>query len=139
MLLLTCAVGLVAVKDHASGVNQAVPAAGFAVEDGTDDLTGSIGTVGRSGREAPVLNLEQLSWIFLGVINLPDVPEVVLASRTDALPDSVALQDMPAMVTRKVPQVRDYKFVKLEDRILLVRPGSRAVVAQIPRYKLIGP
>jgi hypothetical protein len=43
------------------------------------------------------------------------------------------------MVTRKVPQAKDYKFVKLEDRILLVHPDSRTIVAQIPRYKLAGP
>ena len=28
---------------------------------------------------------------------------------------------IPAIVVRKVPQLRDYKFVKLDDRILVVR------------------
>jgi hypothetical protein len=139
VLVLTCGVGLVVVKDRASGVDdgKAILTPDFAVGDAADDLTGSIGTIGLGGRETLALDLEQLGWIFLGVINLPDVPEVELASRTAVLPDAIALQDLPAMVTRKVPQVRNYKFVKLEDRILLVRPESRAVVAQIPRYKLI--
>jgi hypothetical protein len=137
LLVLGYGVGLVAVKDRATTEVNEVP--GFVVEDPADDVTGSIGTVGIGARETLALDLEQLSWIFLGVINLPDVPEVELAHRTDALPASVALQSLPAMVTRKVPQVKDYKFVKLEDRILLVRPDSRTVVAQSPRYKLAGP
>ncbi len=41
------------------------------------------------------------------------------------------------MVTRKIPRLRDYKFVKLDDRILLVGADSRTVAAVIPRYKLI--
>jgi hypothetical protein len=129
------------VKDRATTGEEAEPrlVPGFVVEDAADDITGSIGTVGMGERNALALDLEQLSWIFLGVINLPDVPEVELAHRTAELPHSIALQTLPAMVTRKVPQVKDYKFVKLEDRILLVQPDSRAVVAQIPRYKLVGP
>ncbi len=60
-----------------------------------------------------------------------------LAMVTTALPDSIALRDLPAMVTDRIPQVKDYKFVKLDDRILLVNPESRLVVAEIPRFKLI--
>ena len=140
MLVLAFGVGLVAVKDHSTtgASNGPVIVPGFVVEEPADDVTGSIGTVGIGERDALALDLEQLSWIFLGVINLPDVPEVELARHAAALPGSIALQDLPAMVTRKVPQVKDYKFVKLEDRILLVQPDSRAVVAQIPRYKLAG-
>lgn len=141
MLVLAYGVGLVAVKDRATSGDASGPVLvpGFVVVDPADDVTGSIGTVGIGERDALALDPEQLSWIFLGVINLPDVPEVELAHhRTAALPGSIALQDLPAMVTRKVPQVKDYKFVKLEDRILLVQPESRAVVAQIPRYKLVG-
>jgi hypothetical protein len=41
------------------------------------------------------------------------------------------------MVTRKIPTVRHYKFVKLDDRILVVRPADRVVVSEIPRYRLL--
>jgi hypothetical protein len=41
------------------------------------------------------------------------------------------------MVTRKIPLVRHHKFVKLDDRILVVRPADRVVVAEIPRYRLL--
>jgi len=33
--------------------------------------------------------------------------------------------------------VEGYKFVKLDDRILLVNPKDRRVVAWMPRYKLV--
>jgi hypothetical protein len=104
-----------------------------------DDTTGSIGTVGLGQREILPLSDEQRGWIFLGVINLPDVRDADMAAPAAAsvLSDSVALQDLPAMVTRKIPLVGNYKFVKLEDRILLVNPDSREVVAEIPRYKLV--
>ena len=45
-------------------------------------------------------------------------------------------QPLPEIVTRRIPLVGNYKFVKFDDRILLVDPDNREVVAQIPRYKL---
>jgi hypothetical protein len=33
--------------------------------------------------------------------------------------------------------VKHHKFVKFDDRILVVDPASRQVVAMIPRYKLL--
>ena len=53
------------------------------------------------------------------------------------LPDSVELQDLPAMVTRKIPLVRHHKFVKLDERIWVVSAASRVVVVEIPRYRLM--
>jgi hypothetical protein len=44
---------------------------------------------------------------------------------------------VPASVTHDVPVVQGYKFVKLDDRILLVSPLDRTVVAEIPPYRLI--
>jgi hypothetical protein len=72
-------------------------------------------------------------------MNLPDVPEVELDPPDPTLPlaTTVELQDLPAMVTRKVPLLDAHKFVKLGDRILVVDPQSRTVVAQIPRYRLV--
>jgi len=101
-----------------------------------DDVTG---TIGRAATEALPLSNEQLGRIFLGVVNLPDVPEESLAevATPKHLPNSVALQDLPAMVIRQVPMVKDHKFVRLDDRILLVSPSTRAVVAEIPLYRLV--
>ena len=44
---------------------------------------------------------------------------------------------VPAEVSQEVPLVQDHKFVKFDDRILIVHPSSRLVVAMIPRYKLM--
>jgi len=123
-----------ATTDHTVGI--ATPPAGATADD---DTTGSIGTVGVGHREILPLSDEQRGWIFLGVINLPDVPEAAVSPPevTAALPGSVELQELPAIVTRKIPLVGNYKFVKLADRILLVDPANRAVVAEIPRFKLL--
>ena len=53
------------------------------------------------------------------------------------LPQAVELHEIPAMVIRRIPEVAGYKFVKLEDRILLVSAETRQVETMIPRYKLV--
>lgn len=123
-----------ATTDHTVGI--AMPPAGATADD---DPTGSLGTVGVGHGKILPLTDEQRGWIFLGVINLPDVPEAAISApeATAALPGSVELQDLPAIVTQKIPLVGNYKFVKLEDRILLVDPANREVVAEIPRFKLV--
>jgi hypothetical protein len=136
-LVLLAGTGLAAAQDSAAtgqGVENVAPYDAIA----EDDTTGSIGTVGLGHPEILPLSDEQRGWIFLGVINLPDVPDVdVTAPLATALSDAVMLQELPAMVTRRIPLVGNYKFVKLEDRILLVNPDSREVVAEIARYKLV--
>jgi hypothetical protein len=104
-----------------------------------NDTTGSLGTVGIGDHEILPLSDEQRGWIFMGVINIPDVPDAPITAQeaVNDLPPSVDLQELPPIVTRRIPLVGAYKFVKLDDRILLVDPADRAVVAQIPRYKLI--
>ena len=101
-----------------------------------EETTGSIWLV-----DSPRLALdeEQRGFVFLGVVNLPDVTETAIKAPqlTGSVPKTVELHDIPAMVIRKIPQLRDYKFVKLDDRILLVAVGSREVAVAIPRYKLV--
>jgi hypothetical protein len=96
-----------------------------------DDVTGSIGS-----QSMPALPLtdEEKGRIFDAVMLLRDVPVADVAP-SDRLPGSVALQDLPASVGVELPLVRGYKFVKLDDRILLVSPLDRSVVAEMPRYK----
>jgi hypothetical protein len=55
----------------------------------------------------------------------------------EALADEVPMQDLPLSVVRKLPQVEGLKFAKFDDRIVVVNPASRLVVAMIPRYKLM--
>jgi hypothetical protein len=139
VLVLVAGTGFAVAQDSATtGQADDTAATPFGIM-ADDDTTGSIGTVGLGQREILPLSDEQRGWIFLGVINLPDVPDADETTLVDAsgLSDAVTLQDLPAMVTRKIPLVGNYKFVKLEDRILLVNPDSREVVAEIPRYKLV--
>jgi hypothetical protein len=90
-------------------------------------------------RGALRLSDEQRFRIYDGVMRIPDTPivDVPPPELADALPGGVAMHDLPAGVIRAVPLVNDHKFVKFDDRILVVDPASRLVVAMIPRYKLL--
>jgi hypothetical protein len=138
MLTLLAGATLATAQESATSASPSDAASPQASTPADEDPTASIGTVGIGTREALPLSDEQRSWIFLGVINLPDVPEVTApAPEVKAeLPESVELQPLPEIVTRRIPLVGNYKFVKFDDRILLVDPDNREVVAQLPRYKL---
>jgi hypothetical protein len=100
------------------------------------EITGSINLASVPRLE---LSEEQRGFIFLGVINLPDVPELAIKAPEAGvpLPQTVELQEIPAMVVRRIPEISGYKFVKLDDRILLVSAQTRQVDSMIPRYKLV--
>jgi hypothetical protein len=49
----------------------------------------------------------------------------------DILPSTVVLRDLPKDVIAEVPEVRDLKYAKLADKIVLVRAPNRIVVAEI--------
>lgn len=85
------------------------------------------------------LSEEQRGHIFDGIMQVRDAPvaDVAVPQPARTLPNSVELQDLPANVTHDVPVVQGYKFVKLDDRVLLVSPLDRTVVAEMPRYRLI--
>jgi hypothetical protein len=105
----------------------------------TADVTGSLGPASsRSERQLP-LTEEERAQVFDGVMRINNAPVVDMAppEPAQALPKSVALQDLPPGVARLIPLVEGYKFVKLDDRILLVNPNNRRVVAWMPRYKLV--
>jgi hypothetical protein len=82
---------------------------------------------------------EQRSRIFDGVMRISGAPvaEVAAPEVADCLPADVPTQDMPNDIISEVPLVRGHKFVKFDDRILVVSSASRLVVAMIPRYKLL--
>ena len=103
-----------------------------------DETTGSVASPG--GRRAELaLSDEQRGRIYESVMHISDAPvaRAPAPALADALPSGVAMQDLPASVTREIPLVRGHKFVKFDDRIVVVDPASRLVVAMIPRYKLL--
>jgi hypothetical protein len=104
-----------------------------------DETTGSLGPSG-ARRTAPALSDEDRFHIYEGVMRVLDAPVVGGASPpelAEALADEVPMQDLPLSVVRKLPQVEGLKFAKFDDRIVVVNPASRLVVAMIPRYKLM--
>jgi hypothetical protein len=105
-----------------------------AIDQDRSDATGSIG----GSRTLPLTD-EQRGHIFDGIMKLRDAPvaDVPAPETVTAMPSSVALQELPASVTQEIPLVQGYKFVKLDDRILLVSPLDRAVVAEMPRYHTV--
>jgi len=143
LLTLFCTVALTAAHQIGSGPDRLASLAGriMGTSVGTSEATGSIDPAVQTGWIE--LSDEQRGFLFLGVMNLTDVPDVELPETAAllglpaVLPDSVELQELPAMVTRKIPLVRHHKFVKLDDRILVVRPADRVVVSEIPRYRLL--
>ena len=105
-----------------------------------DETTGSVSSPGakRAGAEL-ALSDEQRGRIYEGVMRIADAPvaQAPAPALADALPGEVPMQDLPASVTREIPLVQGHKFVKFDDRIVVVNPASRLVVAMIPRYKLL--
>jgi hypothetical protein len=93
----------------------------------------------RAKRATLPLSDEQRGHIFDVVMRIPGTPvaDAPAPELADALRSEVPLQDLPAGVTRDIPLVQGHKFVKFDDRILVVHPGSRLVVVMIPRYKLL--
>ena len=130
--LIAC-VGIAAAQKGHRGVGDSDASA-------MDETTGSVGSPGakRAGAEL-ALSDEQRGRIFDSVMRIPDAPvaEAPAPALADALPSEVPMQDLPASVTREIPLVQGHKFVKFDDRIVVVDPASRVVVAMIPRYKLL--
>jgi len=130
--LIAC-VGIAAAQKGHRGVGDSDASA-------MDETTGSVSSPGakRAGAEL-ALSDEQRGRIYDSVMRIPDAPvaEAPAPALADALPSEVPMQDLPASVTREIPLVQGHKFVKFDDRIVVVNPASRLVVAMIPRYKLL--
>jgi hypothetical protein len=139
LLTLFCTAALTTAHEIGSGPDRLASITARML--GTREAAGSIDPAVQNGWIE--LSDEQRGFLFLGVMNLTDVPDVELPDSQSlfgsptVLPDFIELQDLPAMVTRKIPAVKHQKFVKLDDRILVVRPADRVVVAEIPRYRLL--
>jgi hypothetical protein len=109
---------------------------------GTQDASAMDETTGSTSNRAPdqlALSDEQRGRIYESVMRIPDAPVADAPAPTlaDALPAGVPMQDLPAGLAREIPLVHGHKFVKFDDRIVVVNPASRLVVAMIPRYKLL--
>jgi hypothetical protein len=57
--------------------------------------------------------------------------ENISAKPAQQVPATLALQELPAEMAASMPSVRDYKFLRLNDRILVVNPRESIVVGEI--------
>jgi hypothetical protein len=99
----------------------------------------TIGRIGDSQRATAELALseEERGRLYDGIMRIADawVADVPAPEVVGALPSGVPLHDLPTGMAQEIPQVEGHKFVTFEDRIVVVNPRSRVVVAMIPRYK----
>jgi hypothetical protein len=141
LIALGGCLGLVAAQQRSAAVDETVGlgTTHAAIVDDYDIETEVTGSINLAAAPRLSLSEEQRGFIFLGVINLPDIPELAMGAPEPGVPLSptVELHEIPAMVIRRIPEMSGYKFVKLEDRILLVSANTRQVETMIPRYKLV--
>ena len=135
MLTISLIAGVALLAAAQSGGSRGVKSVGVSA---MDETTGSLGGNRRATPEL-ALSDEQRGRIYDSVMRIPDTPiaHAPAPAVADALPLDVPLQDLPAGVKRDIPLVGGHKFVKFDDRIVVVEPASRVVVAMIPRYKLV--
>jgi hypothetical protein len=133
LLALLAGVGVAATQDGTVGTTD-----GLATPPGASDITGSLGPAAAtpSPKHLP-LSDEQLSRVHDGVMRADAPTANVAEPEAASVPSHVALQALPEPVIRDVPLLKGYSFVKLDDRILVVSPATRLVVAEIPRYQLL--
>jgi hypothetical protein len=102
------------------------------------ETTGSAGSMAERKTILP-LSDEQRERIYRDLLDFPDAPR--RDARKPELADKVAndepIQKLPEDLTREMPVLDGHQFLKLEDRIVLVDPTTRVVVAMIPRYRLL--
>jgi hypothetical protein len=101
---------------------------------------GSDMTVDSAKSAVPKFSDEERGRIFDGIMRVSDAPVTEMAASpevADFLPEEVQTQELPIDIIREIPLVRGHKFVKFDDRILVISATSRLVVAMIPRYKLL--
>jgi hypothetical protein len=77
------------------------------------------------------LSDEQKQRIIASVSGEKPADTKVRAKPADILPSNIVLRDLPKDITSAIPQVADLKYVKLQDRVVLVRAPNRIVVAEI--------
>ncbi len=77
------------------------------------------------------LSDQQKQQIFAAVSKSNAQVATITARPADQLPSSVALSDMPADAAQQVPWAKDFKIVRLADRVLVVSAPNMIVVGEI--------
>lgn len=79
----------------------------------------------------PRLTDAQRKLILARVLAAGGAPAHIEASPTSYLPSTVDMHAWPDDIVSQVPSIRDTKYVKLSDKVLVVRPENWTVVEEI--------
>jgi hypothetical protein len=133
MFVIVACIGLI-VAAHVGRDRRSGESAGASAMEETTSIGGS-----QRAMAELALSDEERGRLYESVMRIADawVANVPAPAVADALPSEVPLHDLPAGMAQEIPQVEGHKFVKFDDRIVVVDPKSRVVVAMIPRYKLL--
>lgn len=55
----------------------------------------------------------------------------IAAKPAEQIPASTKLEDLPRDLADNLPAIRDYKFLRLQDKVLLVNPRESTIVGEI--------
>ena len=79
------------------------------------------------------LNERQKKLIVDGVIHSPRGPSNQTLHVADFLPTAIAVQTFPTKVTQEFPAAARYRYVTIDDQILIVDPTNMTIVGEIKR------
>lgn len=79
----------------------------------------------------PALTDEQKRAIYQRVSEGQAPVSNITAGPSEQVPATMKLEDLPRDVADNLPSIRDYKFVRLQDKVLLVNPRESTVVGEI--------
>lgn len=93
-----------------------------------------------AAHERLTLSQQQKQAIDHGLTNEPaqssaDAQQAQVGSK---VPGSVTTHPMPSSVTKQVPETKDYFFVKLADRVLVIAPDDQMIAEIIPHPATTG-
>jgi hypothetical protein len=71
--------------------------------------------------------------IYESVSETRPAPGNMAAKPADVLPQGIEMRELPNKITDEIPAVRDLKYAKIENKVLLVQPSNRIVVGEIER------
>ena len=82
----------------------------------------------------PPLNDEQKRTVYdtLSASSEPAAQSAAVGPATE-LPADIAMHDVPAAVAAQLPALKDYKFARFPDKIVIVSPPNRIVVGEIAK------
>jgi hypothetical protein len=80
-----------------------------------------------------LLTDEQKRAIYQKLSEGPATQSNITAKPSEEVPATLALQELPADLAASMPSVRDYKFLRTNDRILVINPRLSVVVGEITK------